>query len=189
MNRKTKINIFFISILLVIGIGGIYLLFSFLKALAPPKVLVSRNSIRSSNGFQNGFAIQKLSVDSIGGNQYPVKYTVVYSTSCKFYNSEGSYVPSPNYVEFDKNGLYSWDEDTGHLRYDYTEMTKRDLDSLNSLWRLRRVGKHSTCPIEIVEGQWYLFTVDDPRVTGIFYHIDSLGKEVQYFVPSGVSPI
>jgi hypothetical protein len=37
--------------------------------------------------------------------------------------------------------------------------------------------------------QWYFITIGDPQVTGIFFYIDNLGKEHQYFLASGVSPI
>jgi hypothetical protein len=54
---------------------------------------------------------------------------------------------------------------------------------------LNKFGKHPTCPIVFEQGQWYFITVGDPQVTGIFFYIDSTGKELQYFLASGVSPI
>jgi len=49
--------------------------------------------------------------------------------------------------------------------------------------------KFKTCPIELEKEQWYFFRLGDPQVTGIFFYIDKIGKEHQYFLASGVSPI
>jgi hypothetical protein len=86
MTRKIKTTIIIISAIALIVIGGLYFLKSFFSAFAPPKVTVTKNFISTNRDFINGVTIEKIQVDSIGENEYPIKYTVLYTTSCKIHH-------------------------------------------------------------------------------------------------------
>ncbi len=189
MTRTTKTIIIIISVLLLIVAGGLYFLFSFFSAFAPPKVTVTKHSIRTNRDFINGVTIEKIQVDSIGENGYPIAYTVLYSTSCNIHHLTNKPPEPPNKIEFNKPGNYSWDEDTVKIRYEHRGLSREPLDTSNKLWWLNKFGKHSLCPIKFEQEQWYFLTIGNPQVTGIFFYIDSSDKEHQYFLASGVSPI
>lgn len=187
MSRTSKIIVVIISAIILLIVGGLYFLKSFFSAFAPPKVTVTREYISSSHGLINGVDIEKIQVDSIGGNDLPVKYTTVYRVSC---GSADAARKSPNKINFFKpNDDYFWSEDTTKVRYTHISLSRQSLDTTNKLWWTREFGKQPVCPLRFETGQWYLITIGDPRVTGIFFYIDSSGKEHQYFLASGVSPI
>lgn len=189
MSRISKIIVISISIIILLTAGGLYFIKSFFSAFAPPEVTVTKDYISTNRNFINGVTIEKINVDSIGDNNYPVKYTVLYTTSCKIQHSVNK---SPNplgKIEFYKPGEYSWDEDTIKVRYMHNGLSRQSLDTTNKLWWLNKFGEHPVCPLKIEQGQWYFITIGDPQVTGIFFYIDKDNKEHQYYLKSGVSPI
>ena len=189
MTRRTKTIIIIISAIALIVAGGLYFSYSFFSAFAPPKVTVTKHSIWTNRDFINGVTIEKIQADSVGENGYPIKYTVLYSTSCNIHHPTNKPPEPPNKIEFNKPGKYSWDEDTFKIRYVHTGLSRIPLDTSSKLWWLNKFGKHPICPIKFEQQQWYFITIGDPQVTGIFFYIDSAAKEHQYFLPSGVSPI
>jgi hypothetical protein len=133
--------------------------------------------------------VEKIAVDSIGNNGYPVVYTVIYSTSCNIQHPTNKPPNPPNKIVFNEPGKYSWDEDTVKVRYIQEGFSRQALDTIRQPWWLNKFGKHTVCPIEFEKQQWYFITTGDPKVNGLFFYIDSAEKEHQYFLPSGVSPI
>lgn len=189
MTRTAKTTIIIISSIALIVVGGLYFFKSFFSAFAPPKVTVTKDFISTDRSFINGLTIEKIKVDSMGDTNYPIKYTVLYSTSCNIQQLTDRPTISPSKIEFAKAGKYSWDEDTVKVRYIHNGLSRQSLDTKTKLWWLNKFGKHPICPLKFEQQQWYFITLSDPQVTGIFFYIDSLGKEHQYFLASGVSPI
>ena len=189
MTRTAKRIIIIISAIALIVIGGLYFVKSFFSGFAPPKVRVTKDFISTNRDFINGVTIEKINVDSMGDNNYPLKYTVLYSTSCNIHHPTNKPPNSPSKIEFYKPGKYSWDEDTIKVRYIHNGLSRQSLDTTNKLWWLNKIGKHPVCPLKFEQQQWYFITIGNPQVTGIFFYIDSSGKEHQYFLASGVSPI
>ena len=189
MTRGTKIIIILFSLIAVMVIGGLYLLESFLSAFAPPKVIVTKDYISTNRDFMNGVKIEKIIVDSMGADNYPLKYTVLYTTTCNIRQRANKAPIAPSKIEFYKPGEYSWNEDTIKGRYLQSPWSRQALDTTNGLWWLNKFGKHPVCPLKFERGEWYFITIADPKVTGIFFYIDSSGKEHQYFLESGVCPI
>lgn len=189
MTRTAKATIVIILVIVLIAIGGLYFLKSFFSAFAPPKVTITKDYISTNRDFINGVEIEKILVDSIGKEGYPLKYTTIYTTSCNIHHPTNRPPEPPNKIEFYKPGKYSWDEDTIKIRYVHGGLTRQPLDTSIKLWWLSKFGKYSICPLKFEQGQWYFITIGNPQVTGIFFYIDSAGKEHQYFLPSGVSPI
>ncbi len=189
MTIRAKIIIVIISIITLIVIGGLYFLNYFLSALAPPKVTITKDYISTNRDFINGVTIEKIQVDSIGKNEYPVKYTILYATSCNIHHPTNKPPNPPSKIEFYKPGKYSWDEDTVKVRYISNGFSRQCLDTANKLWWLNKFGKHPVCPLKFEQGQWYFITIGDPQVTGLFFYIDKDNKEHQYYLESGVSPI
>lgn len=189
MNKTTKTSVVIISIIAILVVGGLYFVRFFFSAFTPPKVTVTKDFISTNHDFTNGVTIEKINVDSMGANNYPVKYTVLYSTSCNIQHSTNKPSSPPNKIEFSKPGKYSWDEDTIKIRYILKGLSRQSLDTTNKLWWLNKFGAHPICPIKFEQEQWYFITIDDPRVTGIFFYIDKSGEAHQYFLASGVSPV
>ncbi len=184
-NRLAKGIMIAIGIILILIAGGLY----FLGALAPPKVTITANYISTNTDFINGVTIEKLMVDSIGDKKHPVKYTVIYATSCNINHPTNKPPEPPNMIEFNKPGKYSWDEDTTRVRYIHKGLSRQSIDKSNELRWQNKFGDHPVCPIKFEKEQWYFITFSDARVTGIFFYIDKYGKENQFYLTSGVSPI
>jgi len=189
MSRKSKTILILASAIILLIFGGLYFLKTFFSAFAPPKVTVTKDYISTNRDFINGITIEKINVDSMGDNNYPLKYTVVYATSCNIQHPTTKPPSPPGKIEFYKPGKYSWDEDTINVSYVHTALTRQSLDTTNRLWWLKKFGKHPICPMKFDKEQWYFITIRDPQVTGIFFYIDKSGKEHRYFLASGVSPI
>ena len=189
MSRKAKIIVIIISAITLLIVGVQYFLKSFFSAFAPPKVTVTKDFISTNRDFINGVTIEKINVDSMGNNNYPIKYTVLYSTSCHIHHPTTKPPTPPNKIEFHKPGKYSWDEDTIKVRYIRNGLSRQSVDTTTKLWWLNKFGDYPVCPIKFEQEQWYFITIGDPQVTGIFYYIDETGEEHQYFLASGVSPI
>ncbi|HRP33919.1 MAG TPA: hypothetical protein PKV73_18605 [Agriterribacter sp.] len=189
MTRRARTTIIIISTIALIAIGGLYFLKSFFSAFAPPKVTITKDYISTNRDFINGVTIEIVLVDSLGQEGYPLKYTTIYATSCNIHHPANKPPEPPSKIEFYKPGKYSWDEDTTKIRYVHGGLSRHSADTANKLWWLNKFGRHSVCPITFEQGQWYFITIGNPQVTGIFIYRDSSGKEHQYFLPSGVSPI
>ena len=190
IKRKSKRTLLIgLSIIVLVVGGGLFLLYSFLQALGPPTVTITKNHISTNRDFINGVTIEKIQVDSIGDEGYPIKYTVLYSTSCNIHHPTNKPPNPPDKIEFYKPGKYSWDEDTIKVRYIHKGLTRQSLDTTNKLWWLNKFGDYPICPIKFEQQQWYFIIIGDPKVTGIFFYIDKDNKEHQYYLESGVSPI
>jgi hypothetical protein len=189
MTKTTKIVVIILSAITLLVAGGLYSFYSFLSALAPPKVTVTKTSISTNGDFINGVTIEKILVDSIGDSDYPIAYTVTHSTSCNIHHPSNKPPEPPTKIEFNKPGKYSWDEDTVKVQYIHSGLSRKSSDTTSKLTWLNKFGNYPICPITFEKDQWYFITIGDPRVTGIFFYIDSAGEEHQYFLTSGVSPI
>ncbi|OJW36601.1 MAG: hypothetical protein BGO54_12280 [Sphingobacteriales bacterium 46-32] len=186
INKKSGIILLIIALVVI---AGFYFLISFFSAFSPPKVTVTRDYISTNRNFVNGVTIEEIQVDSVGENEYPVKYTVLYSTSCNILPSKNKPTIPPVKIEFYKPGKYSWDENTIKVRYIHNGFLRQSLDTMNKRWWLNKFGEHSVCPLKFKQEQWYFITIGDPRITGLFFYIDKNNKEYQYCLESGVSPI
>jgi hypothetical protein len=189
MTRLAKGLTIGFSIVILLVLGGLYFFNYFLSSFAPPKVTVTQTYISTNHDFVNGVTIEKIKVDSIGDDGYPIKYTTFYTTSCNILHPTSRPPEPPNKIEFYKTGKYSWDEDTIKVRYIHNGLSRQSLDTSNNLWRLNKFGKHPICPIKFEQEQWYFFTIGDPQVTGIFFYIDKDNRAHEYRLESGVSPI
>jgi len=173
------------SLMLVIIVGGIWFVYAYLSAFAPSKVKITRNEISSNGGFVNGVSIEKIQVDSMG-TEYPLKYTVVYTTSCNMIHASSEQLHK---IRFDQPGDYWWDEDTTKIQYIHEGLSRDPVEPKNEKGWLEKFGRHPVCPMKFEKEQWYFFLVDDRRITGIFFYIDKEDKEHQYNLYSGISPI
>jgi hypothetical protein len=186
-SRKSKIIA--VSIFLVFVGGGLLLLYFFLTSLGPAKIIITKDFVKTNRDFINGVNIEKIQVDSMGTEGYPIKYTTLYTTSCNIQHPQGRPPEPPDEIYFQKSGKYNWDEDTVKIQYQHSGLTREQLSKSDKLWWLNKFGSHPTCPLSFDKEQWYYFTFGDPQITGIFFYIDSSGQEHQYFLASGVSPI
>ena len=189
MNKTTKIRIVMIAAIMLVIATGLYFLVSFFSGFAPPKLTITKDFIATNQHFVNGVTIEKIEVDSMGDHSYPVKYTVVYSTSCNIHYLEGKHSDSPDKIAFYKPGNYSWVEDTTQVHYIHNGLERESTDTASKLWSLKKFGNHPTCPLKFEKEQWYFITIGHPQVTGVFFRIDSSGKEHKYTLESGISPI
>jgi hypothetical protein len=76
MAKRTRTILVILSVVLLITVGVLYFITRFFKAFAPPEVTITEKYISSNHGFINGVTIEKLQVDSMGGENYPVRYTL-----------------------------------------------------------------------------------------------------------------
>ena len=73
MTKRTKTIAIILSVVLLLVFGGLYFLYSFFSAFAPQKVTITKDYISTNRDFINGVTIEKIKVDSIGNQNYPVK--------------------------------------------------------------------------------------------------------------------
>ena len=189
MTKNAKISILVGALILTLIGCGLYFLYYFFSAFAPPKIIITKDYIKTDGNFINGVMIEKLLVDSFGDKGYPVKYTTYYTTSCNIHHPRNKPPNPPDKIEFYKSGNYSWDEDTTTVQFIHIGLTRQLLTKTDELWWLNKFGDFPTCPMKIEKEQWYFFTFHHPQITGIFYYIDKDNKEHQYYLASGVSPI
>jgi hypothetical protein len=105
MSRNSKIIVIIISAITLLIFIVLYFLKTFLSTFAPPKVTVTKDFISTNREFINGVTIEKIKVGSMGGNNYPIRYTVIYTTSCNIHHPTDK---SPGKIEFYNPGKYSW---------------------------------------------------------------------------------
>ena len=189
MRRKSVIATVTITMSILLVIVPIFLLYTYLTSLAPPKIKISRYNVYSDQPLNDGLTIEKLEVDSIGLEGYPVRYTTVYSASCTFLKESGESIRSPNGIEFYKAGNCEWMQDSIKRVYNHFGLQRELRSSGRKLRWLDDYGKSKVCPLEFVANQWYFLVIDDPRVTGVYFIIDGGGKVRQFYVASGVSPV
>ncbi|WKK74708.1 hypothetical protein QYS49_23875 [Marivirga salinae] len=188
-NRPLKGILISVSLIVILTAGGLYFLKYFISSFAPPKVTISKNDIVTNREFNNGVTIEKINVDSIGDEGYPIKYTTIHTVSCNIRNPSNKPPNPPSKIEFYEPGNYSWDEDTIKVKHIHKGFSRQSESSSDKLWWLNKYGKYPICPLKFESEQWYFFSIGDRRVTGIFFYIDKKGIEHQYFLESGVSPI
>ena len=186
-NRNTLIVIF----LLITGtvVGGIYLLNSFLGALAPDKITISKNEIKSSGGFINPITIEKLKVDSIGEEQRPVKYVIEYLTTCSIKQPGDKPPVALNKIKLNEPGLYTWSEEKVYIPILHYDLSRSRTDSIESIIWSGGQQYFDICPIKFEPGNWYFITFLEPQIVGAYIYVDNMGILKQYMVYSGVSPI
>jgi len=189
MKRWKKILLIISSIILTLVVGGGLLMHKFLTSLQPPKIEVTKNYILTNKDFINGVKIEKITVDSIGRNGLPAKYTVNYWTKCNINHPKGRPPEPPNKIVFSEKGKYWWTEKNVDFQYVHKGLRRETVDGKKRLPLSIGLERLPTCPLEFEKEQWYFFTIGDPQVTGIFFIIDKNGNKNQYFMPSGVSPI
>jgi hypothetical protein len=102
MTRTAKTIIIILSVIALVVIGGLYFLQSFFSAFAPPKVTITKDYISTNSDFINGVTIEKIKVDSIGSEKYPIKYTVTYWTSCSIDHPQNKPPDPPDKIYFKK---------------------------------------------------------------------------------------
>jgi len=188
MTRFAKtLTILFTVIGLIMG-GGFYLLYSFLNALGPDEITITANHIETNGNFINGITIEKIKVDSIGKENYPIKYTVTYLTSCQIDHPIGKPPSPPDEIFFKKEGKYWWIEESVNISYIHEGLSRKTSDTVNQFWGMNS-KKFKTCPLKFEREQWYFIISSDRSITGLFFYIDKNGKEHQFTLPSGVCPI
>lgn len=164
-------------------------MYSFFKAFAPPEITITEKYISTNQDFINGFAIEKLKVDSLGEERYPVKYTVTYITTCSIQHPVNKPPDPPSKIVFNKKGKYVWRERHVNIPYIQTDINRSRTDSSQGwIWGFGE-GEFATCPLKLERQEWYFLTIPDPQVNGIFFYIDSTGKTHQVYMASGVCPI
>ena len=189
MKPWKKILLIISTFVLILVVGSGFLLYQFLTSLQPPKIEITENYISTNRDFINGVTIEKITVDSIGGNGLPAKYTVNYWTNCIIDHPQGQPPEPPDKIVFHKKGKYWWIENTADFQYVHKGLRRITVDGKKRLPLSAGLERLPTCPMEFEREQWYFITIGDPQVTGIFFIIDKEGNNNQYLMPSGVSPI
>ena len=189
MKRWKKIGLIVSSVILILILGAGIFIYQFLTSLQPPKIEITENYISTNRNFVNGVTIERISIDSIGGNGLPAKYMVNYRTSCIIAPPNGKPADSPNKIVFQEKGNYWWIQKDADIQYVHKGLWRETVDEKKQLPLGEGLERLPTCPIKFETEQWYFITIGDPQVTGIFFIIDKYGNENQYPVSSGVSPI
>tara|TARA_B100000378_G_scaffold255416_1_gene232463 strand:+ start:208 stop:777 length:570 start_codon:yes stop_codon:yes gene_type:complete len=189
MKAWKKILLIISAVLFILVLGSGFLLYQFFTSLQPPKIEITENYISTNKDFINGMTIEKITVDSIGGNGLPAKYTVNYVASCIIDHPQGRPPEPPDRITFSEKGKYWWIENTVVFQYLHKGLRREIINGKKRLPLGVGLERLSTCPIEFEPEQWYFITIGDPQVTGIFFIIDKKGNNNQYLMPSGVSPI
>ena len=184
-----KILITVSTIIIVLIVFGFVLMRQFLSAFAPPKIEITKECISTNRNFINGLIIEQIKIDSMSQNGIPIRYTVNYWTSCNIDHPEGRSPKPPNKICFNKNGKYWWTEEKVNIQFIHKGLRRESLENNNRIHWSVGSERLPTCPLEFQKEQWYFIRFRDPKVTGIFFHIDNEGVEHQHYLVSGVSPI
>ena len=111
MKSWKKIGLFISSKIIVLVLGAVFLSYQFLTSLQAPKIQITENYISTNQNFTNAVTLEKISVDSIGRNGLPVKYTVNYWTRCYIDLTKGRATEPPDKIVFSEKGDYWWIEE------------------------------------------------------------------------------
>lgn len=187
--RWAKVWVIIIGSIIVFITAALLFINYFFSAFAPPQIKITSEFITTNHDFVNGIAIEKITVNSIGEDFYPVKYTMTYRTTCSIKHPIGKPPSPPDKIYFYEKGAYAWWEEHKtrtfiHQGLGRTQLKVEENNELNL-----KHNTYATCPLQFEREQWYFFTIGDPQVTGIFFYIDKNGNEKQYYLESGVSPI
>ncbi len=188
ISMRSKLIAIFVSLLVIVA-GGYYLIYLFFSGFAPAKVKITERYISTNHDFINGVTISKINVDSIGIENYPVKYTVTYWTTCSITHPKNKPPNPPDIIYFKKAGKYIWTEEDVNINFVLTGSSIRSTDSIQRIEFSMGDKELKICPLEFKKEEWYFFTLSDPQINGIFFYIDKKGKPHQYTIHSGVSPI
>jgi hypothetical protein len=195
MKNKIKTRLFILlAAILVIGLltlGGLYFFRSFFSAFAPADITVTKSEIRSSRSLINPITIEKLKVDSFGNEQRPIKYTIVYLTTCSIKQIDGKPPVGLKIIKLNETGHYGWSEENVNIpiaHYDGFSSRNR-LDSIQDIIWSTGHKKMEVCPINFEKENWYFINFLEPGIVGIYIYVDKNGDLNQYTTYSGVSPI
>jgi hypothetical protein len=186
---KKKLTIIVISFIFLVIAGVLFKYCSFFGAFAPAKVVITKKYISTNRSFINGVTIEKIRVDSIGADQLPAKYTVTYLASCHIIHPDDRPPEPPAKIWFNREGKYWWNEEHVNIPFIHERFSRRSIDTTGRLPRSFGTEKFKTCPLTFQNDQWYFFTISDPQIVGVFFHIDKEGNTRYYRMESGVSPI
>lgn len=189
MLKRNKIIIFASSIILIFIVGGLIFVKQFFNAFAPPKIEINTEYISTDRNFINGLTIEMIRADSIGENGYPIEYTTFYTTTCNIQHSKNDPPNPPSKIFFNEISKYTWDVDTISVKYIHNSFSRELKSSSDNPFMFEKYREYPTCPLKFEAEQWYFFTIGDPQVTGIFFFIEKKGKDHQYILKSGLSPI
>ena len=189
MKAWKKILLIISAVLFILVLGSGFLLYQFFTSLQPPKIEITKNYISTNKDFINGVTIEKITVDSIGGNGLPAKYTVNYWTRCVIDHPNGQPPEPPDRITFSEKGNYWWIQNKADFQYVHKGFRREVINGKKRLPLGMGLERLPTCSIEFEPEQWYFITIGDPQVTGIFFILDKKGNNNQYLMPSGVSPI
>lgn len=188
LNKSKKLITIIFPIIVFWFLVGLFILNLFYMAIESPKVTMTKKYISTTSEFDHCVTIEKIKVDSVGLKKYPVKYTVTYLTSCHIGSPNGKPSNPPEKIRFNKEGNYWWTEENVNMQFIHYHF-RRELVNSDRISESMGETKYSTCPLEFEKEQWYFVTIHDPGVTGIFFYIDKNGREHEYFIESGISPI
>jgi hypothetical protein len=162
---------------------------NYLNSIAPDSITISENEIVSLRGLINVVTIEKLKVDSIGEEMWPVKYEIVYLTTCGI-KQEQDKPPVPLHTIFlNKPGRYAWSEEEVHIPMSHFGLSRSRLDSSEGAIWATETKELEVCPLKFELDHWYFITFLDPQIVGAYVFIDNNNHLQQYTIYSGVSPI
>ena len=187
----------FISIILLISCGCIFLFISLfnyftkknLTDLGSDKIVISEKTIISSHGFINPVTIEKLKIDSIGPEQRPVKYEIVYIATCAIKQANRIPPVTLKKIALDKPGEYSWSEEKVNIPIYHMGLLRKRMDTVQSIIWANGTQRFDTCPIKFEPGNWYFVTFLDPEIVGVYIFVENDGSFRQFMTYSRVSPI
>ena len=191
MTKKTAITLLIFLTISLLVLVGFYFVHNFFIAFAPDEIKITKTEITSSDGFVNPITIEKLSVDSFGKEQRPVKYSIEYLTTCSIKQESGKPPVPLKSIKLTEVGRYSWSEKEISIPviHDDGYSSRSRIDSIQGMIWSMGSKQLETCPLRFEKGCWYFVNFLDPQIVGIYIYIDGSGALKQYPVYSGVSPI
>ncbi|MCE3282843.1 MAG: hypothetical protein K0Q66_1580 [Chitinophagaceae bacterium] len=109
--------------------------------------------------------------------------------SCHIIHPDDRPPEPPAKIWFNREGKYWWNEEHVNIPFIHERFSRRSIDTTGRLPRSFGTEKFKTCPLTFQNDQWYFFTISDPQIVGVFFHIDKEGNTRYYRMESGVSPI
>jgi hypothetical protein len=166
----------------------LYFLYSFFSAFSPTKVSISESSISSSVSLINPIYIERIRVDSIGEQGYPVRYQIEYITVCSITQVGGKPPKGVREISLKSPGRYTWKEGIVNSPALHEGIHRSVSDTIyNTIWS--ESTNLNVCPLTFERNNWYFIKFGDPTLVGTYIHLDNDGKMHQFNVYSGVSPI